>query len=250
MLHLSRESLLDAGRVSGAVRLLQTSSPSYILLASLDAARRQLALKGREMLERLLEVAADVRAKLSEIPGMEVFGPDQADGDGVFAFDPCRVVVKVSGAGLTGWQAASWLAGKHGLYVEMADRDNIVLVLGPGITVEDCRELAPALWDMLRREGGRPLPPSAGCGALPRPAAVMGLREAWFANSRPVRLEQAVGLACGEWVAVYPPGLPVILPGEEVSGAVVNYLTEARESGAGFQGPADPEMRYIRVIDS
>lgn len=249
MLHLSHGAVLDPERVSGAVRLIQTSSPSYILLASLDAARRQLALNGTEIMEELLHVAGALRVELSGIAGIEVLGSEHVDGDSIFSFDPSRIVVKVSGSGLSGWQAAAWLAGRHGLYVEMADRDNIVLVLGPGITGADCRYLAPAVREMVLREGGQPLASSAVPGILPEPAAVLDVREAWFAGTRPVKLEQAAGLVCGEWVSVYPPGMPVILPGEEVSRDVVNYLTEARLSGAGFQGPADPEMKYIRVID-
>ncbi|HBV99230.1 MAG: hypothetical protein JL50_06770 [Peptococcaceae bacterium BICA1-7] len=249
MLHLSRGALLDPERVSSALRLLQTSSPSYILLASLDAARRQLALKGFDLMDRLLEVAGSFREDLSQIHGMEVLGSEHIDGEGVFDFDPARVVVKTSGAGLTGWQAASWLAGNYGIYVEMADRDNIVMVLGPGASGGECRELALALRDLARREGGRPLSLSPGPGDFPSPVAVLGIREAWFSPARPVRTEEAAGLISGEWVAVYPPGMPVLFPGEEVSGAVVNYLIEARKSGARFQGPADPGLEYIRVMD-
>lgn len=249
MLHLSRGSLLDPERVSSAVRLIQTSSPSYILLASLDAARRQLARRGFDLMDRLLEVSGSLRDDLSQIPGIEVFGPEHIDGEDVFDFDPARVVVKTSGTGLTGWQAASWLAGNYGIYVEMADRDNIVMVLGPGAASGECRELALAVRDLARREGGKPLPPSSGLGDFPDPAVVVGIREAWFSPTRPVRTEQAAGLVSGEWVAVYPPGIPVLLPGEEVDRAVVNYLIEARESGARFQGPADPGLEYIRVMD-
>ncbi|MHB8156687.1 MAG: aminotransferase class I/II-fold pyridoxal phosphate-dependent enzyme [Desulfocucumaceae bacterium] len=249
LLHIGRNSLLDADRVFSAISLLQTSSPSYILMASLDAARRQLALRGEELLQGVLASARDLRKKLCAVGGLQVFGPENLNGDGIYSYDPSRVVLRVSGIGLTGYQAASWLAGRHGVYVEMADRNNIVMVLGPGITREECGDLAGAVVDMAGREGKGPLPQAFGEEAIPFSRQAVRLREAWFSASRSVKIDEAPGLVCGEWVAVYPPGIPALFPGEEISLEMVNYLIGARRSGASFQGPADPELNYIKVID-
>ncbi|MCL6610398.1 MAG: DegT/DnrJ/EryC1/StrS family aminotransferase [Peptococcaceae bacterium] len=247
LLHL-RGSLLDGDRVFSALKLMQTSSPSYVLMASLDAARRRMALNGRDLLERLLQAVGKLRDDLAVIRGIEVFGPDHLDGDGIFDYDPSRVVVRVSGLGLTGRQAADWLGRRRGVYVEMADRDNIVLVPGLGVTREDCRRAALALKDLAAGEGRKPVPDLPGPADIPPPRVLMNLREAWFAASRPVRVEEAAGEACAEWVAVYPPGIPVVLPGEEVTPEMVNYLIRAREAGAGFQGPSDPALKFLRII--
>lgn len=249
LLHLKGPAL-DGDRVFSALKLLQTSSPSYLLAASLDAARRQLALRGFDLLQGVLEAAGELRGALSGIKGMEVFGPGHLDGDGIYDYDPARVVVRVSGLGLTGHQAADWLMRRHGIYVEMGDLDNIVLVLGPGVTREDCRRLSRALGDLAAREGRGAVPAGAGVVDMPPARMVMKLREAWFAPSRPVSLARAAGGICAEWVAVYPPGIPVLVPGEEISAGVVNYLSRAKQAGAGFQGPADPGLNCIRVIDS
>ncbi|MFZ5597186.1 MAG: aminotransferase class I/II-fold pyridoxal phosphate-dependent enzyme [Bacillota bacterium] len=248
-LHL-KGPLMDGDRVSSALRLLQTSSPSYILMASLDAARRQMAVSGREIFRGVLERALEMRRGLSEIRGIEVLGPDHLDGKGIVDFDPSRVVVRVGGLGISGYQAAGWLARERRIYTEMSDANNIVLVLGPGTAREDCRELVGAIKDLAAREGncsGRRSPES---GQIPSPRRVTGPREAWFAPSRSVRLEQAAGTVSAQWLAVYPPGIPVLVPGEEVSAEMVNYLVTARESGAGFQGQDDPEMRFLRVLSS
>lgn len=247
MLHLKGQ-VLDGDRIFAALKLLQTSSPSYVLMASLDAARRQLALRGPEMLQGVLEASGYLRDQLDCIRGIEVFGPGHLDGDGVFGHDPSRVVIRVGGLGLSGFQASSWLAGNHGIHVEMSDHHNIILVLGLGVSREDCRLLAGAMGDLALREGRRPSPAGPLREVPPVPVTVMKPREAWFAPSRTVRLREAAGAVCAEWVAVYPPGIPALIPGEEVSADMVNYLIQAREAGAGFQGPADPDLGSLRVI--
>ncbi len=248
LLHI-KGNRIDPDRVSKIIKLIQTSSPSYILMASLDEARRQLALKGKVLLQQLLDVVFEIREELRDIPFIEVFGREHLDNQGVFDYDPSRLVIKVSGMGLTGYQASEWLGEKYGIYAEMADWDNIVLVPGLGVTKEEGQRLVVALKDLAAREGvfGSPLKPAVA--EIPYARQVLGLRDAWFAQSKKVLLEESAGCICAEWAAVYPPGIPVILPGEEISGEMVNYLIWVRESGAAFQGPADPHLKYIRVID-
>jgi arginine/lysine/ornithine decarboxylase len=248
LLHL-KGALLDREKVFSAVKLLQTSSPSYVLMASLDAARKQLAVNGFELLQGMLEEAAKLRDILAGVRGLDVFGPGCLDGDGVFDFDPARIIIRVSGLGLTGWQAAGWLRRNHGICVEMADRDNIVLVMGLGVAGEECRSLAGGIKDLAEREGTGFKPVPAVRADIPAAKMAVKLREAWFAPARQVKLGQAAGMVCAEWVASYPPGIPVLVPGEEVSAGMVNYLIELKESGACFQGPADSKLDYLRVID-
>lgn len=244
ILHV-RGNLLEPDRVFSAIKMIQTSSPSYILMASLDAARKQLATRGGEMLEEVLDRSMELRGHLSGIRGIEVLGPEKIDGDTVFDLDPCRVVIRVSGLGITGYQASGRLS-RRGVFAEMADRDNLTVVLGLGVSRDDCRRLVRAVGDLAASEGsGHALQPIP---QMPVPERAMNPREAWFAPSRRVRLERTPGMVCGEWVAVYPPGIPALVPGEEITRETVNYLTAARKAGACFQGPADPGLEYIKVI--
>ncbi len=247
MLHLKGTGFCSE-RVAEVIRLIQTSSPSYVLMASLDASRRRLAARGRDLLQQLIESVFYLRKGLMTLPAIELFGRQHLDGGGVFDYDPSRVVIRVSKMGITGYQAAEWLMQKHSIYVEMADYDNIVLIPGFGISIEECRQLIVAIKDLIDREGNGF---SIERSLISAPAAkqVMGLRDAWYASSKKIRLEESVGCICAEWLAVYPPGVPAILPGEEISMEMVNYLIRARESGAGFQGPADPHLNTIKIID-
>lgn len=250
LLHI-KGRLLNGDRVAAAVRLIQTSSPSYVLMASLDAARRNMAANGREILQEVLAASERIRLDLAAVKGIDVFGPRCLDGDAVFDCDPARVVIRISGLGISGFQGARWLRQRH-IYVEMADRDNIVLALPLGITAQDCLALTGAVREMAQREGKKNglVSVSYNPANMPPARVVMKPRDAWFSCSRPEKLENSAGMICGEWVAVCPPGIPLVLPGEEISSDMVNYLIAAREDRAVIQGPEDPELKHIRVIDS
>lgn len=247
LLHVKGENI-DQDRIAEVIKLIQTSSPSYLLMASIDAARRQLALKGNHLLQQLLESVSIIREELKELRCIKVFGKEHLDSRGIFDFDPSRLVIRVSGMGLTGYQASEWLTDKYGVYAEMADHDNIVLVPGLGVTKEECQGLAIAVKDLAAREGNLGLQSGRVVVRSPDVKQILGLRDAWFAPSREILIEEAGGCICAEWAAVYPPGIPVIVPGEEISIEMVNYLVWVRDSGAAFQGPADPQLKYIRVI--
>ncbi len=248
MLHI-QGNILKAEKITAALRLIQTSSPSYLLMASLDSARRRLAVNGEDIFAGLLEMSALIRKDLAEIKYLEVLSEAQLDGQGAVDFDFCRLVIRVSGLGITGYQAADWLAKTQGIFVEMADYDNIVAVPFLGMSEVESRRLVKAIRELACREGREGA--SLNFSVKPSPIAkqMVGLREAWFAPSRKVLLSEAVGAVCGEWLAIYPPGIPLIMPGEEISQEMVNYLIWAKQSGACFQGTADSRLKYIQVID-
>ncbi len=245
LLHL-KGGRLDWRRVAGTLALLQSSSPSYPLMASLDAARKHLVTEG-DLLRQQLELALALREKLIKIKGIEVFDSEHVDGDAVHGFDPLRVVVSVRKAGLTGYEAAGWLA-RRGLFVEMADPQNLVLVIGLGVNAVHCENLLQALKEAVKSDNfyGKGAP---GFGIAPIAAARMSPREAWFAPSRNVPLHQASGKVSAEWVAVFPPGIPALIPGEEINPEMIEFLSAVRAAGAHVQGPCDPSLGFLRVVD-
>lgn len=249
-LHLGSPKV-DRERMAQCLGMLQTTSPSYLLLVSLDAARHYLARQGRAVLDRLLRQVREAARRISEMPGLEVLGPGHLGTPGAVGHDPTRLVVSVRGLGMTGHRAARRLAEEHNIYVEMADTFNIVAVLSLGTSGPAIMALVRALAGLSReastveQPGNRWLAP-AGPPAAPQ---VTTPRRAWLAPRRAVPLERASGLVSAELVAVYPPGVAAIYPGEEITPAVVEYLIRVREQGLHHQGAADPELRTIRVAD-
>ncbi|HUW65863.1 MAG TPA: aminotransferase class I/II-fold pyridoxal phosphate-dependent enzyme [Spirochaetia bacterium] len=244
MLHL-KEGLLDTGRLMSALNLGQTTSPSFPLLASLDLARRNLVREGRARLEEILSMAAVLRQRLAGCAGLAVLGPGDVPGG---FLDPTRVVVSTRGTGLTGYEVAHILWERYSVRVELATPDLILAILGIGTAREDGLGLATALEDICVREGRK----TSGLSPVvwpPRPAKRLAPREAWFAGRRRVALAGAAGLVSAELIAVHPPGLVVICPGEEITPEVVEYLIQVRRLGLSVHGAADPALGTVRVVD-
>lgn len=245
LLHL-RGDRLNPERVACALALLQTSSPSYLLLLSLDLARHQLAVSGRNLLERSMEMASLVRESLSQIPGLRVLTEEHLSAG--HALDLTRITISGAGLGLSGYQLAFLLAEKHGVQVEMADFYNIVVVISIGTTFDDCRRFVRGLKDIARlfAQPEKHLPVFSE--PLPLPAKQMTPRKAWFSDTRKVPLACCTGFISAEWVAAHPPGIPVIWPGEEFTPEIVEYLQLLKSIGAPVIGPADGMLETVRVV--
>lgn len=236
----------DPARVDAALALLQSTSPSPLLLASLDAARAWLAGGASGHLDRLVETALGIREALNRMPGIHCWGPEVVGQAGIAAWDPTRIVFSVEGLGLSGLEAAAWLRRVCGLQVEMADLINVVVVLSPADGPWSAQRLLDGVGRLVdeARPGRRPmrLPPP------PLPPAPLTPREAFFAPSRPVPLREAVGEASAETVAPYPPGIPVLIPGEEVTPETVEYVVQLRQAGARLEGGSDPTGDTLLVV--
>ncbi|MBP2019398.1 arginine/lysine/ornithine decarboxylase [Symbiobacterium terraclitae] len=232
--HLGRGSRLTPARVAEMLRLVQTTSPSYLLMASLDVARRALALEGRAAWERALVLAEEARRRVEAIPGLRVRPTD----------DPTKLLIDVRRRSISGFRAAEWLWDEAGVAVEAAGLTYLLAVLTPGDTMETVDTLAAALSRLPSDEGVPALPPEP-----PWPEVVMTPRAAYLGPKRAVPLEEAVGRIAAELVAPYPPGIPVVAPGERLTRDVVDYLGHAARSGWHLQGPADPRLRSIQVVE-
>lgn len=242
LLHLGG-SRLNAEVVAGALSLLQTTSPSYLLMASLDLARRQLALSGAGLLERTLTLAGKTRQRLARIKGLKVLSKADLAG---FDLDLTRLVINVGGLGLTGYQVSDLLFRRYNVYIEMAEANNIVAFLSIGTTPADCDALVKALEDIACRERcAHPVKfPEVPFNIKKR----MKPREAWFAASQRVALAEARGRICAETVAVYPPGIPVLCPGEEINPEAYDYLVLISKYALPCQGASDYSLKTIKVV--
>ncbi len=249
MLHVADTGRVDIDAVARAVRLVRSTSPSSLLMASLDAARRQLAVHGDDLLGHVLEAAAATAAAIDRIPGCVVLGSSLVGRPGVAGWDPLRIVVDVRGTGCTGYEVATALRVSYDTHTELATHATLVFVLGLGRAIRALERLAHDLAETVRRIA-RPVAP----GSVPRTPVEFDNdtpivpRDAFLGDSEAVAVEQAVGRISCESIAGYPPGVPTLLPGERVSAEVVAYLRELTAAGARLHGAADPTFATLRVL--
>lgn len=255
LLHL-KGGRLDTARVKAVLRMLQSTSASYVLMASLDAARMQAATCGEAIISRAMALAEEVRERVNAIPGLRCFGREILGRPGAEALDPTKVTVTVRDLGLTGQQVEIILRYKYRIQVEMSDLFNILLIVGPGNTAADAERVVTALGDISARAaefrtaaGAAVLAAAEAHAAPPPPPEPTCLpREAFTAPSHPVPLEKAAGRICAEIITCYPPGIPVICPGERVTKEIAEHLDLVRRAGLRISGPADPSLETIRVV--
>lgn len=256
MLHI-KGNRVNREDIARNLRLLETSSPSYPVMASLDLARRQMAEEGRTLMAGVLEMSHWTRERLTSIEGIKCAGTEAAAGraalEGI-TVDYTKILINVAGLGLTGYEAAVLLREEYHIQVELADPLNILLVLTVGTAWDDCRALVAALEKMALQyrsmPGRRTVKPFAPFFDLPMPPVEVTPREAWFSPSRAVRVEEARDLVSAETVAPYPPGIPVVCAGERITEEVVELLKYIRDNEISCQGLADLSKKTIKVINN
>jgi arginine decarboxylase len=236
---LARTERLDPARLERAFDATHTTSPAGSIMASTDAARALLARDGKELCSRLLCGIAAARARLRQVPGLDVL-----EGPGV---DPTKLVVLLAGTGAHGMAVEADLLAA-GMPVEMADRDTIV----PIITIADDEDQLAAFTEALaaavERHRGEPRRPAVGAAWSVVPETVLAPREAFFAPNETVAADAAVGRVSAELIAPYPPGVPVLAPGELITSTALNALREVHADGGRIAYAADPTLATLQVI--
>lgn len=245
MLHV-RGSRVDRQRLVGTVAMTQTTSPLLPILASLDTSRRQMALTGEAMLLRTIGLANQARHRLHALHGIQVI--DAGAGSEI---DPTRLVIDVSGAGLTGYAAEQMLRA-NGIAPEMSDLHSIVCLITISDRQSSIDRLVAGVAEVVGAGGGRHGPTRSDSRAL-GPVVTSGLAaltpaEAFQAPAQSVALTDAIGEICAEMVVPYPPGIPVLLPGEVITNEKVAYLWHGRARGMALGGPSDPTLATMRIV--
>src|SRR3954449_3855883 len=249
MLHVGHSGRVDAGAVGRALRLLRSTSPSSLLLASLDGARRQLALHGEQLLHETLEAIEVARAKLKTIPGIALADSALVGRMGVAGYDPLRMVLDVRRTGRTGYEIADELRRSYDVHCELPMQATVVFVIGLGDTAAGLRRLGGDVDEVVKRlsEPGATAPIVPPAGSLSNEVA-LSPREAFLGEAEQVAVDAAPGRISCESIASYPPGVPALLPGERISAETVAYLRELADSGARLHGASDPEFRTINFL--
>ena len=237
---------MDAGYVRQIINLTQTTSASYLLLSSLDISRRNLALRGKESFAKVVRMAEYARNEINEIGGYYAYGKDLVDGDSVYDYDVTKLSVYTQGIGLTGIEVYDILRDEYDIQIEFGDIGNILAYISIGDRIQDIERLVGALEDI-----GRSYEKDSNtlyCGDFIQPEVVCTPQEAFYADKRQIPIRETAGAICAELVMCYPPGIPILTPGERITGEIIEYILYAKEKGCSLQGTQDPSVQLLNVI--
>ncbi len=236
---LAKTERIDPARLDAGVEATATTSPAGAILASIDASRALLERGGAELLTQAIAATRAARTRLQEVEGLTVLDGPQVD--------PVKLTLVLSGTGADGNRVEQDLVAA-GLPVESADRDVITAVVSLADTQQTLSRLADAIAASIERHRGTPASTAKPAAYTVEPAVVLSPREAFFADAGHVGIDHAVGQVSAELIAPYPPGIPVLAPGEEVTPAVLEALDRARAAGVRIAYAADPTLSTIRVV--
>ena len=247
MLHVAQASLVPAAKVAAALAVLQTTSPNYWLLASLDAAVDQLASQGGRLIGAAVDLAEEIRCRINAIDGLFCFGAERAGTAGLAGVDLCKLTITVSGLGMTGVEAERILRRQSRFQVELVDQNNVLLL----ITLGDEAQTADVVERAMRNLAAQRKPVKAPVQRVLSLASEQVLlpREAFFARKKAVPVALSVGMIAAEPVTFYPPGVPVLLPGERISRSVLEWCLSGKQQGLYLSGPQDGRFETIQVVD-
>jgi len=242
-------SRINPQRVQTIHSMLTTTSTSYLLLASLDAARRHLALNGYKLAEQTIRLAEYARAEINRIPGLSCMGKEILGGEATYALDPTKLTIHVRELGITGYEAENWLRDRFQIEVEMSDMYNILCLVTPGDTEASIEILLKAL----RTLSSETYQVNAAKELIvveipPIPQLSLSPRDAFYGETERVPFAESAGRIISEFIYVYPPGIPILLPGEVISEETIRYILNHVEEGLPVKGPEDPSIQTVKVI--
>ena len=232
--------------VRQVITLTQSTSASYLLLSSLDLARRHLWRRGREVYQKTMEFADYARSEINELGGYHAFGPELVDGDAAFAFDRTKLQVHTRDIGLAGIEVYDHLRDDYGIQIEFGDVGNLLAILSAGDRMMDIERLISALAEVKRLHERSP----AGLfdHEYVDPDVAMTPQDAFYSRKRRVAMRDSVGLVAGEFVMSYPPGIPIVAPGERVTPDILEHILFAKEKGCFMTGTEDMNLDYLQVV--
>ena len=238
---------MSPGHVRQIINLTQTTSASYLLLSSLDIARRNLALRGREEFGRVMRMADYAREEINAIGGYYAFSKELINGDSVYDFDITKLSVNTLNIGLAGIEVYDLLRDEYDIQIEFGDLGNILAYLSIGDRPREIERLVSALSEVRRRFG------KSSAGLMKQeyidPEVVVSPQRAFYAPKERLPLEDTVGRVCSEFVMCYPPGIPILTPGERITQDIIAYILYAKEKGCSMTGPEDPDITCLNVLD-
>lgn len=239
-------SQMNAEYVRQIINLTQSTSASYLLMSSLDVSRRNLALRGKESFEKVIRMSEYARQEINAVGGYYAYSKELVDGVSVYDFDVTKLSIYTQGIGLTGIEVYDLLRDEYDIQIEFGDIGNILAYISIGDRIQDIERLVGALADIKRlysRDGKDLI-----TGEYIQPEVVLSPQEAFYAQSKIIPLSESAGAISGEVVMCYPPGIPILAPGERVTQEIIDFVQFAKDKGCSLQGTEDPEVNNLKVI--
>lgn len=228
------------------INLTQTTSASYLLLSSLDISRRNLALRGRESFEKVVSMAEYARDEINSIGGFYAYGKDLVNGSSIYDYDVTKLSVYTRDIGLTGIEVYDLLRDEYDIQIEFGDIGNILAYISIGDRIQHIERLVGALED-IKRLYSRKVSHLHNAEYI-APIVAATPQKAFYSEKESLPIRETANRICGEFVMCYPPGIPILAPGEMVTAEIVDYMLYAKEKGCSIQGPEDCELNYLNVL--
>lgn len=242
----TRTPRIDPAYVRQIINLTQTTSGSYLFLSSLDLSRKRLALHGKELFDKVIDMAQYAREEINAIGGYYAIGEELINGEDIYDFDKTKLVIHTLPVGLAGIEVYDLLRDEYDIQMEFGDFGNCLAYLSVGDRVREVERLVGALSEIRRLFGKEPVV------SLPNnyiaPVVVLSPQEAFYADAEHVDFSSSAGRIAAESIMCYPPGIPVLAPGEKITEEVLDYLRYAQEKGCQITGAEDASLRTLKVV--
>lgn len=249
---LTQSSLLLAGpamtegHIRQIINLTQTTSGSYLLLSSLDISRRNLALRGKESFARVVDLAEYSRAEINAIGGYYAYSKELINGDSIFDFDVTKLSVNTLNIGLAGIEVYDLLRDEYDIQIEFGDLGNILAYISIGDRIREIERLVSALYEVRRRFSKSKS--DLMSHEYIDPQVAVSPQDAFYADKESLPIRETEGRVCSEFVMCYPPGIPILAPGERITKEILDYIEYAKEKGCSMTGPENPDIERLNVL--
>lgn len=247
---LHNEGLVKYHSIKKRVLMFHTTSPSYLLMASLESSRKMMATQGEEIFTELVHECRKAKRELAKIPGIVVQDPDidPATGVGTMVYDPTKILINVTGLGLDGFDVYDIMFEKYGIQMELAEPMLVLAVIGIGDSKETITRLVDAFRDLSATYYGKYDPVSVPQDRIPVPPLAMSPRQAFYSEKKAVRFEDAVGEIAAEAVMIYPPGIPLCIPGEKITSETIAEICYCKDNCSCMQKDSIESDKILVVI--
>ena len=238
---------MHEGYIRQIINLTQTTSGSYLLLSSLDISRRNLALRGKEAFAGVVRMAEYARREINNIGGYYAYSRELINGDSIYDFDVTKLAVNTLDIGLAGIEVYDLLRDEYDIQIEFGDLGNLLAYLSIGDRERDVERLVGALSEVRRRFGKKDKANLMKQEYID-PEVAVSPQDAFYADKESLPLRETEGRVCSEFVMCYPPGIPILAPGERITGPILDYIEYAKEKGCSMTGPEDPDILRLNVL--